>query len=528
MEINDMLKRYVTIAKPFGPEDVTAITDPASFAALYDWNNKAFAEALRGSDVLVGRRGSGKSSLLRSFPAREFLLKQFGDESGRVFRDRYSISTKTLNKIPDIVVEVDTPIQVDELEGYCRRRPQIPSVEILAEMWRRRIWWLIGKELKKIEKEKWWDLVPVQIKGFIQNDDVETIVNGVQKSKSDLNSDEYIAQLEDFLGRNCLRVIVTFDNLEFYGFEPTQNAVLGGLIAATGNFIGVQHPCLSVRLCLPAELFRDLQRVSFRPDKDLHRVQYLHWNAAELLQLAARHLLVYLSIWNPDEFDIVRGRLMVDRATLMEFWHRYLPVTIENSVGVRESTVTYILRHTQMLPRQLVFILNKICNRFAGEGDELFGRRFTEYEIRKGVEDTEEVNAEAVLHMFQGLYPVIHDIFDAVLPRLPREFTYGDLQSVWHSSAKTYMVQVNKPDFISFWQLMLATGAIGLKVEEESTETYSTARFEYNSKYNLSISDKDTLCVHPMFSRIYNLVKRDGAKLILPRGSDFRTDLGRA
>ena len=522
-QLDQLLKKYVREDQAFGPADAADVTEPMCAAALFDWNNQAFAELLVGSDVLVGRRGSGKSSLLRTFPARKYLTTEFRSDEARGFRDRYHISAKVLSRIPDFVVDVDTPKQVNELESYCVTQPVVPPVEMLASMWRRRLWWLIGQELQKADGPL-WDKLPEPLRRYITNRDIAATVEG-SASNNELSAGGYIAQLEDFLLANNARVVVTFDNVEQHTFKPVQNAVLGGLIAATGKFIGAQHPSVDVKLCLPAELFRELQRIAFRPDKDFHRIQYLHWNAAELLHLAARRLRIYLSLWDHDEFDLIKDKGITDRTSLMDFWHRYLPQKITNSVDVEEDTFTYILRHTQMLPRQLIAVLNAICRRFRRNGGQLFARQFTGQDIIKGIEDTEDQNTHAVLMMFRPLFNEVDDLFQAVLPRLRREFDYGFLQSIWQSSAKIYMERMNKPDFISFWRLMLATGAMGLKMPEQKSAVYSTARFEFNTKHSISISDKDSLCIHPMFSRIYNLERKRDLKLILPRGSDFLAEL---
>ena len=313
-----LLKKYVRRDQPFGPADAADVEEPSCAAALYDWNNKAFAEMLTGSDVLVGRRGSGKSSLLRSFPARKFLLDEFQTEEGRDFRDRHHISSKTLSKTPDFIVDVDTPAQVTELEGYCVKQPVIPPVEMLSELWRRRLWWLIGRRVDNVDGGLWAKL-PEPVKRYIKNQDVEATVAGNQGNPNELSPQDYIQTMERFLLENELRVVATFDNIERHKFEPAQNAVLGGLIAATGKFIGAKHPSLDVKLCLPAELFRHLEKLVFRSDKDLHKVQYLHWNAAELMHLAARRLRLYLYLWDHEEYELIREKKIVDRETLRRF-----------------------------------------------------------------------------------------------------------------------------------------------------------------------------------------------------------------
>jgi hypothetical protein len=79
---------------------------------------------------------------------------------------------------------------------------------------------------------------------------------------------------------------------------------------------------------------------------------------------------------------------------------------------------------------------------------------------------------------------------------------------------------MGKPDFGDFLQLMLNTGILGQKSDETISDIYSTALFEYNTKLEIMIDEKDTLCVHPIFSRRSN-VKNDSLPLILPRGSNY-------
>jgi hypothetical protein len=71
---------------------------------------------------------------------------------------------------------------------------------------------------------------------------------------------------------------------------------------------------------------------------------------------------------------------------------------------------------------------------------------------------------------------------------------------------------------------MLSTGAIGVLDQSSTSDKYATAKFEFNTQHTLKISDKDQLCVHPMFSRIYNIEKTLDLRIVLPRGSDFGID----
>jgi hypothetical protein len=513
----ELLRKYVREDQPFGPPDAVDVEEPICAAALYDWNNRAFAEMLTGSDVFVGRRGSGKSSLLKSFPVRKFLAEDFKSAEGLAFRKKYHVPPKVFTNTPMIVVQIATPNEVSAIEDDIDKAGRVPPVELLSEQWRKRMWLQVLRKLEQADGALWDDM-PDDLKAYAANDDLG------EPNALRLSAEVAIRRVEEYLRAKSVRIVATFDNLEENSFTPKRNAVLGGLIAATGKFIGAQHPSVDVKLCLPAELFREIKKFAFRPDKDLHRVQYLHWNAKELLQLAAKRLRVYMAANDIEQFELNCNIDLSSREDLVNFWHLYFPERIKNGDGGEEDTITYILRHTQMLPRQFISVLNAICRRYRGEGDRIFYRRFSDREIRKGVEDSEIPSKDAILFMYQNRYPELEDMLSVSLPRLSREFDYGYLQSIWQSSAKTYMERMGMDDFLSFWRLLISIGVIGVRSDSESTAIYSLARFEYNTKYPMTISDKDVLCVHPLFSRTYNLVKKSGTRTILPRGSDFRVD----
>jgi len=517
-QLKEKLKRYVRSDQLFGPSVAPRKVDPDVAAALFDWRNLAFAELLQGSHVIIGRRGSGKSSLLGTFKSKPFLVDTITGDAARDFGRRHRLSSKKLRAVPDIVIEVNTPKLVYELETHCKGLATIPGVEVLAELWTNRIWFLIGEEIKKRPKHMTlWQNLPDKIRSYISNRDIfaASTSNG-----AGLTSEDFSEALSDFLQSRNKSSVVTFDNVEEHKFEEVQNAVLAGLCAATGDIINAPTGPLDVKLCLPAEIFASLSTFLFRPDKDFHKRQYLHWNAEELMHLAAHRLKTYLEIYNPASAATLGDADITERAALKLFWSFFLPQKITNSVGIDEDPLTYILRHTQMLPRQLLSILNNIAAR--KQRDETSDIQFDESDIIAGVMKSEETNKDAVLSMYMRRYRQVHELFSLVLPRLTPVFSYGKLQSIWQSSAKKMMEQMNCSDFLQFWRLMLSTGALGVVEGSGSSDIYVVGRFEYNTEHQLYISDKDELCVHPMFSRIYN-VKRNGFdKIILPRGSDFR------
>jgi hypothetical protein len=63
-----VLRNYFSPDQPFGPINASRITDPDASRQLFDTENKVYAELTShpSLSLIVGRRGSGKTALLRS------------------------------------------------------------------------------------------------------------------------------------------------------------------------------------------------------------------------------------------------------------------------------------------------------------------------------------------------------------------------------------------------------------------------------------------------------------------------------
>lgn len=118
-------------------------------------------------------------------------------------------------------------------------------------------------------------------------------------------------------------------------------------------------------------------------------------------------------------------------------------------------------------------------------------------------------------------YPQAGLILKKVLPRLNRVFAYGLFEKVWREEARDLMAGMNKPEFWEFIRMMMATGAVGLVSPGKRTEIYIGGVFEFNTEHELRVSDKDELCIHPIFSGIFNTTPPNERRVVLPRGSDF-------
>ena len=155
VRLRGRLSQYVREDQPFGPPEADQITEPECAAAFFDWNNSAFAQLLNGSQVIIGRRGSGKSALLSAFRGKKFLNEDLNSEDGKEYRGRYHLTLKTLLAVPDFYVEANTPEEVSNLEAACAKRGTIPAIEILSRLWKRRIWLMVGQRISKTRADVW-------------------------------------------------------------------------------------------------------------------------------------------------------------------------------------------------------------------------------------------------------------------------------------------------------------------------------------------------------------------------------------
>lgn len=153
-ELKERLGRYVTQLTPFGPPDADAIpNDHADCSViLYDWENSGFANLLKGSHVLIGRRGSGKSSLLNTYRIKGKINQDLDGELAKFFRDRHSISRRDLSMRPDFVVDINLEREIYNMKQSFS---DAPPVGIAAERWLSVIWYKIACTIRDNNKAIW-------------------------------------------------------------------------------------------------------------------------------------------------------------------------------------------------------------------------------------------------------------------------------------------------------------------------------------------------------------------------------------
>ena len=67
--------------------------------------------------------------------------------------------------------------------------------------------------------------------------------------------------------------------------------------------------------------------------------------------------------------------------------------------------------------------------------------------------------------------------------------------------------------------MLIEIGCIGRKINE--TDRYHEAEYEYTCPNRLYINDKDILCLHPLFTRIFRAQQPSNKKFVYPFATDI-------
>lgn len=341
------------------------------------------------------------------------------------------------------------------------------------------------------------------------------IVRGVTGS----GFDECRDIADNILSQNGQKAILLMDSLDDYYGVGTEKVIfaLKGLFKCVGRFNKAGRS-FDVRLCLPAELFHIFAEISTNPAKDFDRRVVMQWQAKELVCVAAQRLMLYLKSYYPGFHADFRHLKCDDYRDAIHLFHAIFPETIENSIGIEEKTLFYILRHTQLLPRHFIKHLNAIfaCQR---KMDQNSFPVMSVKAIKEGMYSNDNNLCQEIFSAFSYRYRDARAVCERCIPELPFSFSHGHLQRVFNSHGKKAM---GGNDFYDFKKMLIEIGAVGKVLRK--TRKYIEGLFEYTLPHHLVTGTGDELCLHPAFIKVF-FAKREpfdgGAKRsVYPFGTD--------
>lgn len=493
------IRPYITRDEPFGPIDSVDIDshDLNALKLLFEQHNWTYKNLRHRPSIIIGRRGSGKTYYLRSV----FFDKQY-----------------------DFYTEIRTARVLGQMARVIQRMTKDAVFpEMVSELWETVLWISVFSEVRK--------------SSLLSEDDlyvVNAYLDSVNVRDSD-SVDEVLsnlaAMLDDAMNKNpnggaaeILRGYerITFDNTKTVvveGFEKSKKTFvilmdslddfqldmesvarsLQGLLKLVGS-MNKPRDVVDIRFCLPAEIYHRFLKISSNPNKDFRRVLKLQWTASELVLIGAQRLMFYLVLFYQDFLKPIYPLDLTKRADALKLFQAVLPEKITNQAGFQEETMSYILRHTQLLPRHFLMLLNSIF-KSPGGTQSLIPFPISQDRITNGVRQVEEYMIGEIFVAFKPTYPTAEETCKRCLPELGHKFTMGDLHRVFTRHGKAVFGSDNLFDF---QRMLLEIGAIGRVIPGREKDVYIKGNFEYTVSHQLNLGQDDELCVHPLFSGIFH------------------------
>lgn len=375
--------------------------------------------------------------------------------------------------------------------------------------------------------------------------DVELCMDAISSTMSTL--DEIEESVSDLLIEQDRVVILMLDNPERFtrdemeglslrSQDTPRERTISGLLNLCGR-MNKGHEGIQIRLCIPSEQYFYLKKVSDSKKKDFNSTQLLHWRSHEILSMAAHRYMTMLTVHDElrcdDGYKSLLKHKIYTRDGAKEFWISVFGKKIVNGRTINEIPLVYLLRHSQLLPRQFLDVLNKTINISLENGnkDLCFIKSI---HLKDAIESVEYEISSEVIDAYSYSYPEANDMFDQVLPKLPIVTTAKELKDTIYknSGAKGIQQQHQAHPQVTlgaerFLRLLVETGVYGKVCHKpkENSRGYIETEFEYTINGVLKVDIEDQLAMHPLFSgnlspHLYSMMD-DTTLGVYPVGTDF-------
>lgn len=466
------------------------------------------AEALEPDVYLiVGRRGSGKTSLTQYFN----------------FQKRYKNAHSIDVDEPEIYQSI-----LQKIANNAYLSPDL-AVNDVRKIWEYLIWSIIFNEYAHLDvtirnaavfsgkKMKPARIITELVNGLLtkyvdQNGRVASELSETLTSPVFAKAKEKVVEFT-----RSEPIIIAIDTFERYDRENVaMMTVTSSLIQCANSFnIGHANKGIHIKAFVSAEIFPYIKESAItNTTKFIRRPLYLQWRPKDLIRLISwrfyrymlvkKHKLPFKKVdW--DDFDDI----------LRKMWYPFFGEKVQNLRGREEESFPYILRHTQMRPRQLVILCNDIARETIRAGKY---PNFQSISINQAIARGEYDLADEVLNSYNLIYPRVSDIVMA-LTRAPMVFKGSYLDQV---AKKTSDVWAEGYSLSSFRRLVAELGIVGKVRKKSETAGIIEADFEYAMPDRLVISNDDECAIHPMFYSKLQVVRNGYIVYPFPDHEDYR------
>jgi hypothetical protein len=464
--------------------------------------------------LIIGRRGAGKTALSQFFS----------------FQKRFPNT---------IAIDVDEPTAFEQvLQKWPNLSTQSRAIVVprIARVWELVMWCIIFRELQNehphIKAACLFGDPDAKLPAFIRKV-INTVLNQVAQAELDVLDvlDGVFANAQVRAGQKAVLavvkqkpVIVAIDTLENYAIDdPAMMHTIAALIQFGANFNReYARKGLHIKIFLMAEIFPYIKEEAvLNTLKFVRDPLHLHWKPKDLMRLIGWRLHSYLKALN--QVDDYAATIDWDdyNDVLEKVWYPYFGRTLQNHEGQPEGTFPYILRHTQMRPRQLIVL----CNAIAQQAME--AQTFPQFEssaIVQAIAQGQNALAEEVFNSYSSVYPKVGRIVEA-LSGLPMIFKGNELDRRAPLTASEWPHREYSP--LAFRQLVAELGIVGRVRRKNIAAGFIEADFEYSMECRLPLLVTDECVIHPMFYqklniaveshlRVYPFPDREGFRAFIP------------
>ena len=468
--------------------------------------------------LIVGRRGSGKTALMSAIIARQYDDDYTKAMDTDIINNRnFDLFINSRGQLSGLIDSVGRDARFS-LGGDNDWDSLLQ--ETVAQHWKHRIWRVIFEE---VHARSFSDRrIKSKLAAVVKYVDGQDILPDHQEITSRLLSKKFAEMcnlIEEYLGENRAQCLIVIDSLEEYPVRaPKFRKVIGGFIRCINDFNENRQSRVRIVLCLPEEVEDVILREIPNHLKDFSdgTVSRLRWRPRDILAVIAERYREFLKIYSPED-DLAFSRRLVRMdftkgKDLNEFYSSVLPKTITNRLGREEDPLAYIIRHTQLLPREFVMIFNSaIVKSHRTHGS---WRYIDSDSIVQAVESMESVLVREIQRPFMAIYGQLLEEAERVIPELSPVCGSSDLDRL-NNRFKAAQHETEHP-----WHALFKIGILGY-IEERSkgsgSERYEYGRFHFNSVKPFVIANGKRYCIHPAFSGTWQLKRKtEDLKCVYP------------
>ncbi|MGR0481027.1 MAG: P-loop ATPase, Sll1717 family [Candidatus Electronema sp. V4] len=377
------------------------------------------------------------------------------------------------------------------------------------------------KFLGKRPLSLWQKLINVFKKSVNEIGGKQTIAGEILKQVTNiLENDDFIAAesaLKERLscGPKCLVVVDTI--LDYFKKEEVFIACIEGLIYAVLELTCTKyHQNLEIKCCIPGEVYPHIQM--WEKTKVQDHLLFIEWTPKDLIRMISKRLMYHLvsaRSAKQREFKDINWENYND--VKRKAWDRYFPDSVVNAVKKIEDTHTYVLRHTQQTPREIIRIVNEIISNSFGHEDDFDNLNSSDLQLNivKGVHKAIKLTMNELIGSNKYLMPYLDKVLSISFQSKTKIMSIQEMRKYLSHSKKYWRQSESLVDGDNVISDLISIGFIGLilNFNDEKSIMYKT-RFYYLSP-DIGLDVDGYYAIHPIFYDSLN-IKRESSRFVYP------------